>query len=435
MYSIKRRIYSHSLQALLVFACMVCAQSLVFPPYLHSYGIRKATQANLFMFFGPITSFTDPQGLATAKMITRDDPTTEKDDDEVVVYGVNSGRHQLIYNTSMYSLALYGSKGGGKDQFLFPKGVACDPLGNVYVADSGNNRIVHLFNPKTKVQWVSAFSGGSSEDAGLNGPTQVALDEKGHIYVADAGNRRIVIFDKAGTVRCIIPGPKTQMVFVDAPTGLAVADGTAPWSYFLREQAVFCADSGGRRLWKFDFEGKLIRTVSLPPKHSAFYGAVDYYHNLYLTDKCNHCILKYDHDLALVDIFGSQGTGDNQFVEPRGIAIFKRYGQVFIAEKTGAQYYWIGTQLKDRSLHIDNGDLHCMLSTRLTEYGYVTLFSVIDVDTTFYFKKRFVREGEQATDCFIAPDCRPQARFEVRVEPTYSSYTYFWKYYPVPVRR
>jgi hypothetical protein len=45
--------------------CFLDAESLVFPPYLHSYGIRKATPAHLFMILKGATKFDDPQGLAT----------------------------------------------------------------------------------------------------------------------------------------------------------------------------------------------------------------------------------------------------------------------------------------------------------------------------------------------------------------------------------
>jgi hypothetical protein len=48
--------------------------------------------------------------LAAAKLESWDNPKTKKDDDEVIVYGVNSGQHEIIYNTSMYSLALFGSR-------------------------------------------------------------------------------------------------------------------------------------------------------------------------------------------------------------------------------------------------------------------------------------------------------------------------------------
>ena len=143
-------------------------ETLVFPPYLHSYG-SKATPAKLFLFFGLKTSFDDPQGIATVKMKSRDDTSTTKDDDEVVVYGVNSGRSELIYNTSMWGLARYGTRGSESGQFLNPKGIAIDANGNVYVADCGNNRIVHLFNPGKTVSWIGVFGRKTALDPGLSG--------------------------------------------------------------------------------------------------------------------------------------------------------------------------------------------------------------------------------------------------------------------------
>ncbi len=418
---------------ILFYVACVSAQSLVFPPYLHSYGIRKATPAHLFMFFGPRTFFDDPQGLATAKMVSRDDPSTEGDDDEVVVYGVNSGRHQLIYNTSMWTLDLYGSHGDGRDQFSSPKGIACDPHGNVYVVDSGNNRIVHLFNPKRTVQWVKAF--GATGENRLRAPSQVALDEWGRVYVTDTGNRRIVVFDTTGKVVHTIGGGGDGIAFVDGPAALALADGANYWTYaaFRRERVVFCADSGGRRVWKIGLNGKAQKTMVLPEGHRAGYAAIDYYHNLWITDKTRHCVVKFDHNLEYLDTFGSLGKQDNQFVEPRGIAIWKRYGQTFVAEKTGAQYYWIGTDLKECALRTGRDAGQLLLDTRLTEYSYVSLFRTAGVDTVFYLKKRMVYPGRRTTSVGVRDGAGRD--FVLRVEPTYSSYTYFWTDRPLNIKR
>ncbi|MBD3315951.1 MAG: hypothetical protein GF344_09205 [Chitinivibrionales bacterium] len=404
-------------------------ETLVFPPYGHSYGIRKATKAHLFMFFGPRTFFRDPQGLATAKMISRDDSTTEKDDDEVVVYGVNAGRHELIYNSSMWTLALYGEKGGGVGEFMNPKGVACDIKGNVYVADCGNNRIVHLFNPKRKLEWVKSFDGAGEGRNGLNSPSQVGITQDGHIYVTDTGNRRIVRFDPNGAVMQTIPAQEARFSFVDGPTTLAVADGRHPWSYYRGERFIFCADSGGKRLWKIGFDGRVLKKVTMPEEYSACYGAVDYYHSLLVTDKTNHCILKFSHDLELLDIFGKRGTGDNEFIEPRGIAVWKRYGQTFVAEKAGAQYYWMGTDLKNHKLKVLGEGRYC-LNTYLTDHALATLFVVTGEDTVKLFSHKTIRPGARQTIFATSKDVEGKDLM-LRVEPTYSSRTYFHWDYPV----
>ncbi len=415
---------------ILAIVFLVSGNPLVFPPYGHSHGIRKATQGHLFLFL-PFSRFDDPQGLATAKMISRDDLSTEKDDDEVVVYGVNSGRHQLIYNTSMWGLATYGKKGSGKNQFMFPKGIACDPQGNVYVVDAGNNRIVHLFNAQKKVKWVKAFSGKKGNDGGLKAPMQVALDAAGKIYVTDTGNRRIIIFDTSGNSLQKI-SPADSLSFDDGPTTLAVADGSFSWSYFRSERAIFCADRNGKRLWKIDFSGKVLKTVLVPEGYRSFYGAVDYYHNFYITDKEKHCILKFDHNLQLLDIFGSHGKEDNQFIEPRGIAIWKRYGQTFVAEKTGAQYFWVGTGLKQVGFWEKDSTDTFFIKTNVSEYSYMSLFYVTGPDTTALQKNRFLVPGER-----IFPFTRDGIRslqggkYIFRIEPTYSSYTYYHWDYPL----
>lgn len=406
----------------------VFAKMLVFPPYGHSHGIRKAKQIHLSMFL-PFRRFKDPQGLATAKMISRDDPDTENDDDEVVVYGVNAGKHGLIYNTSMAALAVFGKFGSGKNEFKFPKGVACDPYGNVYVVDAGNNRVVHLFNPKKYVHWVKAFDGRENGNAqGLHSPSQVSLDSKGNIYVTDTGNRRIVMFDSTGRLANRITGDSSYS-FIEGPGAIAVADGNF-WSYFRKEQAIFCTDKGGKRILKLDFQGSLLKTATLPSGYTAFYAAIDYYHNLWLTDKESHCILKYDHDLNFLGTFGSYGDDDNQFIEPRGIAIWKRYGQTFIAEKTGAQYFWMGTDVQKKDLHQDEQTKDLVMETKLTGYSFVSLFYVKDQDTTTFLKSLFLTPGLHSRS-IKTPELNTfkDGIFIFRLEPTYSSYTYEkWDY-------
>lgn len=411
---------------LVVLASTASAKTLVFPPYGHSYGIRKATPQHLFMFFGPRTFFDNPQGLATARLDVWDNPSTEKDDDEVVVYGVNSNRHQIIYNTSMWTLGLYGKKGSGKDSFLFPCGIAADRHGNVVVADSGNNRVVWLKNPKSALEWVGSFDAAATGTV-LNGPSRVAIDEKGVAYIADAGNSRIVT--------CTVDGKRVMSFPCRAsPTALAVADGDAFWSFYRDERALFFVE-GENQLVKADLNGKVLRKAVLPAGHRASYGATDYYHNYWITDTYHHVVFKYDHNLALLETFGSFGTGDNQFVEPRGIAIYKRYGQVFIAEKKGAQYYWVGSDLKSATLSKTAGPGRYTLTVSASEYSFVSLFSEHGSDTVYYTRKHRIPAGNARLTIDGKGRDLLQERVMLRLEPTYSSYTYYSWLFPVtPVK-
>jgi hypothetical protein len=68
---------------------------------------------------------------------------------------------------------------------------------------------------------------------------------------------------------------------------------------------------------------------------------MDFYGSIYITDEVNNQIHKFNHDLDYIISVGRTGTGQGEFVAPRGISIGRRYGQVFIAEKEGGQYLWI----------------------------------------------------------------------------------------------
>ena len=173
----------------------------------------------------------------------------------------------------------------------------------------------------------------------------------------------------------------------------------------------------------------------MPPGHRTAYAAIDYYHNVLITDQHRHCILKFDRDLKLLDVFGSEGSGDNQFIEPRGIAVWKRFGQTFIAEKKGAQYYWVGTDLKSKQLSV-KGESSYELSLNLTEYSYVSLFRIVGADTVFALKRRFFHPGGTAILFQDAAKCvGTGSNLLLRIEPTYSSFTYLkWEYPVSPVR-
>jgi hypothetical protein len=78
-----------------------------------------------------------------------------------------------------------------------PRGVATDKAGNVYIADHGNARIRKV-SPDGIITTVAGngtdgFSGdgGTAISAQLSGPYRVRPDSLGNLYIADAGNNRI----------------------------------------------------------------------------------------------------------------------------------------------------------------------------------------------------------------------------------------------------
>jgi glucose/arabinose dehydrogenase len=75
-----------------------------------------------------------------------------------------------------------------------PTGVAVTPSGNLYIVDSGNNRVIEL-------PWnASSTTYGAQKEvgAGLVGPKGVALDATGNVYIADTGNNRVIKIAQSG---------------------------------------------------------------------------------------------------------------------------------------------------------------------------------------------------------------------------------------------
>jgi DNA-binding beta-propeller fold protein YncE len=434
--------------------------TLVFPAFLHTLGIRKATETQLRIYTKNRVRVKDPQGLAVTRLKSWDDPKSKKDDDEVTGYGVNSGYNMVIYNTSMTSLGIYGMNEKGRERLNKPMGITANSLGDVYVADTGNDRIVRLFNPKKQLRFVTAIGGRGSKPGQFLEPHDVALDSKGFLYVADTGNHRIQVFDAENNLVRVFGEPGKGEGELWRPTAIAVTDANDPWSYY-RDEFVVIVDLNRKRLQKFWPDGSFARAVLASEfgadDASLAYIAIDYYSNIWVTDQANHAIHKFDRNLNHLATFGRYGTGDKEFVEPRGISIYKRFGQVFVAERNTAQYYWIGTDVRQVRAAVDSATGAISLTYFLTEPSYVTL-NLEDPDgRKVTVLKSVWRPSGSSTDLIdgagrplprnprlsggslgssllqVEPLKPGEYKLSLRIEPTYSSYRYFHKDVPLTV--
>ncbi|MDE1873440.1 MAG: SBBP repeat-containing protein, partial [Thaumarchaeota archaeon] len=76
-----------------------------------------------------------------------------------------------------------------------PFDVTTDSSGNIYVADSGNDRIVK-FDPSGN--YLMQFGISGNDDGQFMDPRGVAVDKSGNLYVADTTNNRIEKLDSSG---------------------------------------------------------------------------------------------------------------------------------------------------------------------------------------------------------------------------------------------
>ena len=83
-----------------------------------------------------------------------------------------------------------------------PTGIAFDSSGNLWVVDSGNNRVLEFKSPFSNGESASLVIGqptfggyiGKTTAGGLNSPSYLAFDPSGNLWVTDQGNNRVLEF-------------------------------------------------------------------------------------------------------------------------------------------------------------------------------------------------------------------------------------------------
>ena len=140
--------------------------------------------------------------------------------------GTGTGRERY-YNQRGYS----GDGGPAVEARLNgPWGVAVDRSGNLYIADAGNQRVRRVDGAGviTTVagNGTSNYSGdgGPAVEASLRGPVKVAVDGLGNLYIADAGNDRIRRVDRRGVITTVAGVGHGRLSRKDGPATMAVLD-------------------------------------------------------------------------------------------------------------------------------------------------------------------------------------------------------------------
>ena len=142
----------------------------------------------------------------------------------------------------------------------YPLGVAVDNAGNIYIADTWNDRIrkVDTSGIITTIAGNGQWSGlaemeGPATQASLYYPNGVAVDSAGNIYIADSSNNRIRKVDINGVITTVAG---------NGQSGYSGDGGPATQAGLYRPSGV-AVDSAGN-IYIVDFYNDRIRKVSLP---------------------------------------------------------------------------------------------------------------------------------------------------------------------------
>ena len=200
--------------------------------------------------------------------------------------------------------------------FSEPWGVVVDSQGNVYVADTWNHR-VQKFDAAGKflLEWGQA--GQIGDDPGrLWGPRGIAVSSAGRVYLTDTGNKRVVVFDTNGIY--LFEFGTEGDVLLDEPVGIA----TGP------DGRVYVADTWNMRVAVFSADGKFLSSWPVQGWASNSldnkpYLAVDAQGRVYITDPEGYRLIVFSPSGEPLAAFGQYGPEEDSFGLPIGIAIGK----------------------------------------------------------------------------------------------------------------
>jgi uncharacterized protein (TIGR03437 family) len=216
-------------------------------------------------------------------------------------------------------------------QLNVPAGMALDSAGNLYFADSENHR-VRKISPAGIISTVAGnalpgFSGdgGPAALAELHTPTAVALDSHGNLYIADSANNRIRKVSPSGTIGTYAgngnaalfgDGVSSVMAALHGPRGIAIDDS----------DIVYIADTLNHRIRKVDNGGIIDSLPVLLNRPESL--QVDAAGNLYIADRGTHNVRKVAPAGAVSTVAGTESS------DPAGLAV-DAAGNLYVADAVG----------------------------------------------------------------------------------------------------
>jgi sugar lactone lactonase YvrE len=232
--------------------------------------IREVSEAGVITTVAGIEdqeSYGGDNGPANSAYL--DTPTGVAVDASGNVYIADSHNHRIrkVTGGTITTIAGTGTPGFSGDtgpataaQLSLPSAVAVDATGNIYIADTNNQRIREITGATIHTiagngEELFAGDGATATAAVLDSPTGVAVDAVDNIYIADRHNQRIRMVTPAGTISTLAGSGTASF------SGAFAGDGASATASALAKPSGVSVDAGGN-IYIADTDNQRIRQVS-----------------------------------------------------------------------------------------------------------------------------------------------------------------------------
>jgi trimeric autotransporter adhesin len=261
----------------------------------------------------------------------------------------------------------YGYSGDGGQAtsaaLYYPYGVAVDASGNIYIADTDNERIRMVTKSTGIISTVagtgssgSSGDGGQASSAALRNPYGVALDASGNIYIADTYNHRIRMVTKSTGIISTVAGTGSsgysgdggqatsvalrspQGVAVDASGNIYIADTDNERIRMVTKSTGIISTVAGTGSYGYSGDGGQATSAALSYPRGI---TVDASGNIYIADNSNHRIRMVTKSTGIISTVAGTGSysysGDGgqatsaALYYPYGVAL-DASGNIYIAD-------------------------------------------------------------------------------------------------------